>query len=269
MTDLGLTCMIALDEPDGIFPDSLARTLHSLSPKTSVYARSVPGLDAESALMADVDGHQFVVAVMAGQIPEPDLTKALKQSLFWRDARSAISGHKAFAVLTAIENHTVLGLVRAQAIALTTLAAGVAECLPSQGLYWRGADGMVPPTRLLDAQREISRDYWPVDIWIGYSFYREDSDDGLMIGVQSRGAVAYLGFEIEVPPIPIFEDDWKEPLRILFATIAHLIALGQKIRDGQHVQVPGERRTSWRLHTETSSGTPLARLTLIQTAARA
>lgn len=268
MSDLGLTCMIALDDSEGIFPDSLIRALDRLSPKTSVNAYTVPACDADSALLVEVDGHQFVVAVMSGQIPEPDLTQALKQSLFWRDARSAVTDHKAFAVLSAVESQTVLGLVRAQAIALTTLAAGVAECLPSQGLYWRGAEGMVPPQRLLDAQREIARSYWPVDIWIGYSFYREETNDGLMVGVQSRGAVAYLGFEIEVPPIPIFEDDWKEPLRILFATIAHLIALGQKIRDGQQVQVPGERRTSWQLHTNTSSGTPLARLTLVPSQAR-
>ncbi|MEM7671637.1 MAG: hypothetical protein AAF317_21370, partial [Pseudomonadota bacterium] len=230
MSDLGLTCLIALEDWDDLDPDLLVSAIQRLSPRSSATAYRVVADPGEDALMVSVDGHDFAVAVMTGQIPEPDLSDAMTQSVFWRDAASEIARHRAFSVLSAVERQVSLGLTRAQAIALTSLAAGVAECLPSLGLYWRGAEGLVPPSRLLSAQREIAQNYWPVDIWIGYSFYRKGDGNEQLIGVQSRGALDYLGFEVEVPPLRIIDDDWKEPLRILFTTLAHLIALGQKIR---------------------------------------
>ncbi|MEM6933232.1 MAG: hypothetical protein AAF526_06525, partial [Pseudomonadota bacterium] len=188
MSDLGLTCLIALDSWEELDPDLLVRAMERLAPRASTQAHLVDGEPGVSALIISVDGHEFGAAVMLGKIPEPDLSDAMKQSLFWRDASHEVFNHQAFAVISAAERHGSLGLARAQAIALTALAAGVAECLPSLGLYWRGAEGMVPPSRLLTAQHEIAQGYWPVDIWIGYSFFREDHGEDMLVGVQSRGA---------------------------------------------------------------------------------
>jgi hypothetical protein len=66
------------------------------------------------------------------------------------------------------------------------------------------------------------------------------------LGVQTVGASAYLGFELRVPPFPV--KDRKEPLRILYGAAAYLMNFGDVIRDGQQVEVVGERRTSYKLH---------------------
>lgn len=261
MSDLGLICFVALDAWEPVDPHALRQALGYTAPNSTV---TLTPRDDEDAILVSIDRNAFLVASMEGQIPEPEYSQAMQNSLFWPDAAAEMAGHRAFVAIAAVEPEEIHGLIRAQAVALTRLAAAVAEAAPSLGVYWRGAEGAVPPARVLSAPAEIAAGKWPVDIWIGYVFYGQDSGRNPMIGVQTRGAEAYLGFEIEVPPIPVAPGDRKEPLRILFGAVGYLMAQGVQIRNGQQVQVSGERRTTWQLHTSASGGPGLAQLTAVQ-----
>ncbi|MEM0942762.1 MAG: hypothetical protein AAGI70_02330 [Pseudomonadota bacterium] len=263
MSEFGLMCFIALADWEELIPQAVRRALRFTAPGTAVSVREHPAEPGQSALLISIDRQDFLAVVMPGPIPQPDYDQAVQNSLFWPDAAAEMAGHRAFCVITALEAESAHGLVRAQAIALTRIAAAIAEALPSLGLYWRGAEGAVPPSRLLRAPAEITAGKWPADIWIGYVFYGRDTREDPMIGVQTRGAAAYLGFEVEVPPMPVSPDDTKEPLRVLFAAMGYLIAMGANIRDGQHVQVKGEKRTEWRLYQGRGDGPGLAQLTAL------
>lgn len=264
MSEFGLMSFVALDHWEPLDAHSLGRALGAISPTSSFAAVEREAGVGEDALEVEVDGQQFLLIAMPGPLPEPDHRQALQNSLFWPSAASEMARHTAFVVITALDPETAHGLVRAQAVAMTRLAAAVAEEMPSLGLYWRGAEGAVPPGRLLLTPGEFASGKWPADIWIGYVFFGKDTPDDPLIGVQTRGAAAYLGFEVEVPPMPVNPDDRKEPLRILFAAVGHLIAQGHTIRDGQQVQVKGERRTLWQLHRNERGGPGVAQLTLVE-----
>ncbi|MEM7507726.1 MAG: hypothetical protein AAF415_13370 [Pseudomonadota bacterium] len=261
MSDLGLICFVALDDWQPVEAPALRQALSYSAPNSSI---TLTPRDSEDAILVSIDRQEFLVASMQGQIPEPEYSQAMRNSLFWPDAGAEMAQHTAFVAIAAVAPEDAHGLVRAQAVALTRLAAAVAEAAPSLGVYWRGAEGAVPPGRLLSAPSEIAAGKWPVDIWIGYVFYGQDTGQHPMIGVQTRGAEAYLGFEIEVPPITVASGDRKEPLRILFGAVGYLMAQGAQIRNGQQVQVAGERRTTWQLHTATGGGPGLAQLTAVE-----
>lgn len=241
MTELGLVCLIALTEPVDLVPERVRAAIAQVAPRSAV---GVEGRGSD-ALAITLDRHPLVATVLAETMPD-EATEALGRSLFWPDAALALSRHAGFVALAAAEPARGLGLVRAQAVALTRAAAGLAEELPALGIYWHGAGAVVPPERLARAAAQFAQDRWPVDVWFGYRLHGTQLADGTYaLGVRTQGAAAYLGHEIEVPPFP--STDRGACLRILWNAVGYLMAAGDVLRDGQLVEVSGERRTRYRL----------------------
>lgn len=263
MDDLGFTAFVALSQMDDILVGPLRRCFSEVAPSSSLILEPAASRDTEQAFRASVDGHEFVIALFLGRIPREELDFAIKKSIFWPDAKMELETHQAFLTVAASERQARHGLARAQSIALTRLLAALVEVMPASGVYWSGAQTCSPPQRIADAPPQIQRGKWPVDVWIGYQLFRRDDNAGEVIGLQTRGAAAYLGFELEIPPFPVAER--KEPLRILYNAAGYLMSHGDVIRDGQIVEVEGERRTSYQLHLGASGEPGLARLNVLET----
>lgn len=267
MDDLGFTAFVAVADADEILAGPLRRRFAEIAPSSSLILERCAGGDATQAFRITIDGHDFALAVFEGPIPQVELDFAIKKSLFWRDAGLEMRAHKGFVTIAASHRQDRHGLARAQSIALTRLLAALVEVVPAIGVYWRGGETCSPPQRLADAPMQIARGKWPVDVWIGYQLFRKDAavadDAPQVVGMQTRGAVAYLGFELEIPPFQVSE--LKEPLRILYNAAGYLMNYGDVIRDGQIVEVEGERRTSYQLHLGARGEPGLARLSVLET----
>lgn len=263
MGELGLMCMIALDEATELEPILLKNAVQYIAPKSSVLIETGSSGPGEDGLLVTVDRHRFVVAALDGEVPQENVDGALQNNIFWPEGRDEFAGHRGMLAIAALEQETSHGLVRAQAIALTKLAAAMAEIAPSRGVYWRGSETVCAPERLLRAVNDIDQGKWPVDLWIGYIFFGVDRpDEPLWIGCQSRGAFDYLGFEIEVPPF--FVERRSEPIRILLGAVGYLMNFGDVIRSGQLVQVDDERRTQYQLHIGARGKPGLAQLSVVE-----
>lgn len=262
MEDLGLICLIALDELVDILPGPLATAFELTAPRSLLQIENAEACDCEQAFTMNVDGHVFACATYDGPLPEEEYEFAERKSLFWQDAGMQMSSHRAFVALCAAEPETGHGLVRAQAVALTRLAAAICEVLPVQGLYWRSADTLSAPQAIARAAAAIDKGKWPVDIWIGWQMYGDDNDDQPVLGLHTRGAAEFLGFELDIPPFPVI--DKIEPLRILYGAAGYLLARGDVIREGQFVEVVGERRTDFKILPATAGRPRTAQLTVVE-----
>lgn len=263
MDPLGFTCLIALDDVAEVLPSPVRRSFAFISPGSSMSISEVdvvPG--TVQSLRAVVDNQIFGVALFEGPLPAREYAHASTQSIFWKDAGVELEGHKAFIAITAEEQQTSHGLARAQAIALTRLAAAVCEALPARGVFWHGANTLSAPQSVSRAADLIRREKWPVDIWIGWHVYGDDTQEPLMLGLHTRGAEAFLGFELDIPPFAV--TDPKEPLRILHAAAGYLMQFGHVIRDGQMVEVIGERRTDFYLYPARDGRPAIGRLTVLE-----
>lgn len=260
---LGFTCLIALDELVDVLPSPLRHAIAVVAPTSSV---SISEVDAPrgtaQAFRIDIDNQLFGAALFDGAMPAEEYAFAEQKSLFWQDAGIMMQGHGAFLAISADHVETVHGLARAQAVALTRLAAAFCEALPARGVYWRGADTLSAPSSIARAASSIRQGKWPVDVWIGWQMYGDDEADPMVLGLHTRGARDFLGFELEIPPFAV--TDKKEPLRILHAASAYLMNFGDVIRDGQHVEVIGERRTDYTLHMGANGNPEVARLTVLE-----
>ena len=261
LDDLGQTCLIALDAADEIVPSQLIRAMRYVAPTSDVRVEDAVRTDAAQSCVIRVDNHVFACAVFEGQLPKKELTFAIHKSIFWPDAEESTSAHGAFCVISAAEREHRHGLIRAQAVALTRLAASLAEILPSTGVMWEGSLICSSPQRIAAAPAEIAGGKWPVDVWIGYQYTGPKGGDLSVLGLRTRGAARFLGFEIEVPPFGI--SDRLEPVRILYNTVGYLMNYGDVIRDGQLVEVSGERRTQSRIHLGADGEPGVARLTVL------
>ena len=259
--DLGQTCLIALDVAEEIIPSQLIRAMKFVAPRSDVRIEVGVPTDAEASYVIQVDQHVFACAVFDGRLPEEEYAFALRKSIFWPDAAESMASHGAFAIVSAAERQDRHGLIRAQAVALTRLAASLAEILPSSGVLWTGSLICSSPQRIAAAPAEIANGKWPVDVWIGYQYTGPEDGDLSVLGLRTRGAASFLGFEMEVPPFAV--DDRKEPVRILYNAVGYLMNYGDVIRDGQLVEVEGERRTQYQVHLGADGEPGLARLTVL------
>ncbi len=261
--NLGLMCMIALDKPGPLDLFALRRAAQTVAPRAQLTIERRRAPPGDTALVATIDGQSFAIYATPDRIPEAEYQEGCSGNLFWPEAADAMARHRASVAICAVERERVHGLVRAQAVALTRLAAIVAEATPSSGLHWIGTKAMASPDRVMRAVGEIARGLWPVDLWLGYVVFGTEHPGGASeVGVQTLGAADYLGFEIEVPPYPTPER--IQPIRILFGAVGYLMAYGDVIRDGQLVEIAGERRTQYRLHLGGGSGPGLARLEVVE-----
>jgi hypothetical protein len=261
MDKLGFTAFVALDACEELIASTLRRAFAYIAPSSSLIISSSVAGDAEQAFRMSVDGHEFGIALFDGKLPEPEAAFAQKKSVFWADAANEMAEHRAFLAIGAGEHQERHGLARAQSVALTRLIAAIVEVAPALGVYWRGAEVCAPPQRVARAPGLITQGKWPVDMWIGYQLFGQNDPESPMIGLQTRGAAAYLGFELEIPPFEV--EDLKEPLRILYNAAGYLMNYGDVIRNGQLVEVVGERRTTYQLHLGADGEPGLARLTVV------
>lgn len=262
LDDLGQTCLIAMDSTEEIHASQLLRAMSFVAPRSEVSIEDAVQTDAVHSYLIRVDNQLFACAIYDGRLPEEEFAFALRKSIFWPDAAEAMASHHAFCVISGAELQERHGLIRAQAVALTRLAASLAEILPSCGVLWNGSLICSAPQRIAAAPAEIASGKWPVDVWIGYQFTGPVPGDAAVLGVRTRGAAQFLGFEIEVPPFPV--GDRKEPVRILYNAVGYLMNYGNVIRDGQLVEVQGERRTEYRLHLGANGKPGLARLSVLE-----
>ena len=264
---LGFTCLIALDELVDVLPGPVHRAIEMIAPTSSLSIEDVAAPSGTAqAFQLIIDNQLFGAAMFDGPMPAEEYSFAEQKSLFWQDAGIMMEGHRAFLAISADHVETVHGLARAQAIALIRLAAGFCEALPARGVYWRGADTLSAPSSVSRGASAIRQGKWPVDVWIGWQMYGDDLSDPMVLGLHTRGAKDYLGFELDIPPFPV--TDKKEPLRILHAASAYLMNFGDVIRDGQHVEVIGERRTDYKLHMGAEGNPNVARLTVLDSGQR-
>ena len=261
MDELGFMCFIALEEAVDIFPHQVERAFGFMAPRSTLRLTEQAAGDCEQALMAEVDGQPFAVVLIEGQLPEAEVDNAITQSIFWPEAAETFAPHTAYLAIAAVDRLTSHGLARAQAVALTKLAAALAEVTPSLGIYWRGAEACVPPGRVAEAVVEIGAGRWPVDMWLGYVMFGRDDTEHPIVGLQTRGAAAFLGFEVEIEPYAA--DGKLEPVRIVYNAVGYLMNFGDVIRDGQLVEVTGERRTSYRLLMGAKGKPGIARLSVL------
>lgn len=237
--ELGLMCLLALEQPAGLDPAAVQDAISRIAPRSDVAIETRDPGSGAGALAVRIDGHDHAVSDFARQMPVEICTMVRKGGVFWADREQALASHRGFLALSAAEPARGHGLVRAQAVALTRLAAALADILPVQGAVWPAAGSAVPAARLARIPEQIQSGTWPVDLWIGFQLLRAMRSGGNLIGARSRGAAAYFGSEIEVAPMATA--DRAEPLRILMNTAGHLMANGAHLRDGQTMQVRGER----------------------------
>ncbi|MEL6476863.1 MAG: hypothetical protein AAFR17_05990 [Pseudomonadota bacterium] len=259
MVELGLMCLMALEEWRPFDVQVVRQALEDLPQPVSAEITVHPAGEEESALAITVDRQDFVAVVMPGEIPEPDFSQAIEGSVFWPVAREKMTGHSAFMALTANAVEDTPGLVRAQSVAMTRLAAALAETLPVMGVCWRSAEAAVPPGKLRRAVDQIALGNWPVDMWVGYDVHYGTGEKSEQIGAFTRGASDYLGCEVEIAPMPTKPE---VPLRILSATVSQLIDTGMYLRDGQEVVIKGVSHPRWQIAAGKSGRariTPLGR----------
>jgi len=206
-----------------------------------------------------IDRQQFSVAALAGRLPQEVHDAATQSPIGWPGRAEALAAESVFIAAVAAEPVTGHGLARAQAIALTRLAATLAETLPALAMIWEPSGVAASPDRLASLLDLILQERWPVEIWIGYHLLRAGPDQPSFVGARSQGAAIYFGSEIEVVPFPTA--DRSEPLRIALATVSHLMAHGSHVRDGQLIETPGGRRVCGTLHSGRDGGPGAIRLT--------
>ncbi|MEM0922394.1 MAG: hypothetical protein AAGF44_04035 [Pseudomonadota bacterium] len=249
MAELGLMCLMALEDWQPFDEQTLRLALEDLPQPVSARITAHPAGEEESALAITVDRQDFVAVVMHGPIPEPDFSQAIDGSVFWPVAADKMAGHNAFMALTAETTEDTPGLVRAQSVAMTRLAAALCETLPVMGVCWRSAEAAVPPSKLRRAVDQIAQGTWPVDMWIGYDVHYGTGEKSEQIGAFTRGAQDYLGCEVEIAPMPVQPE---VPLRILSSTVSQLIDTGMYLRDGQEVTIKGVSHSRWKIAAGTT-----------------
>ncbi len=246
MRELGLMCMLALARPAPLDLFALRRAVAQVAPRSAVTIERRRAPPGETVLIVAVDGHPFVVHATPERLPERDYAEAVAGNLLWPDAGDAMAHHEASVAVCAAEREHGHGLLRAQAAALTRLAAAVSAAARALGAHWLGTGAMASPERLARAAGEIGRGQWPVDLWLGYRLTGGGRQgERPVIGAATVGARPYFGVEIEIPPYAAGET--IEPIRILFGAAAALMASGEPVRDGLAVRVRGEEGRGFRL----------------------
>lgn len=257
-SELGFTALVPLNGAAGMVPDAIGRAFAASSPRASLAIDERASGDSRQALDILTDGQRIVCALFDGPAPEPDISRAAKQSVFWRAAAQEIAGHAAFLALAAVGRPAGRRAARRQAAALTRMLAALCKAMPACAVLWRDADTLSPPGRLIRAARELDSNRWPIDVWIGCRVLGDDAAAPSVVSLSSRGVAAFLGFEIEVPPWPAEQKD--KPLRILYGAAGALLSRADAAIEGLVVEVRGERPAEYRIEIGRAGDPRRARL---------
>lgn len=238
-SDLGLMCLLPLEQPAKLDAAAALEALSSIAPHSDIAVAARDQGHGLEGLAVRIDDQDYAVSAFARKMPNEICSMVQTGGAFWAERNQALDRHCAFLAISAAEPARGHGLVRAQAVALTRLAAALAGMFPALGIVWPAAGSAVGAERLARAPEQIQTGIWPADIWIGFRLFGIKRGNGELIGARSQGAAAYFGSEVEV--VPYVTNDQAEPLRILMNTVGHLMAHGPHLRDGQPMQVRGER----------------------------
>lgn len=258
MTEFGLMCVVALERMAYLDAVRTGRAIHALAPQQSIQVYDREHGPEESGVLVKLDGHEFALMSVDSRLPEPEFAAALAPNVFWPDSAAAMALHEAFVIITATEPAPDPGSARAQAVALTRLAGVLCEILPVLGFYWQGAAAAAPPQRVRQALGDLNQNKWPADLWIGYEFRGRDSEGGLFTGVRSKGALPYIGVELDIPPRHV--RDTAEILRYLYRALSDLLTRGRKIRDGEAVRMVDPREAWHQVRYISHGEVPIAAL---------
>lgn len=136
--------------------------------------------------LGDDEGFLALVPV---PIPWADLEGPIATAWYWPEARQALEGHKAHAVvaLKGTEDARV-----ARTLMLTRLAAAVTASAKAAGIYWGPV--VHSPTDFVKAAKQMDDETLPVHLWVNFQVYRDDTGKGLV----TTGLEAFGLSEIEV-----------------------------------------------------------------------
>jgi len=246
MNGFGLMCLITLSEPARLDARAVRQALGETAPRSDVAVETRVAEDGERGLVISIDRQDYAAVVLEGRLPQQVHDAALRAPVGWPGRSEALAGERAVIALAAEEPARGHGLARAQAVALTRLAAALAATLPARALVWLPTGVAVSTGRFARLPAEIQRERWPVEIWIGFRLLGTMAEGGERIGALSHGAARYFDREIEVVPFPT--QDRSEPLRLALATAAHLMTHGSHLRDGQTLQAKNTRPARCSLH---------------------
>jgi len=245
-SDPGLICLIALERPVELDPRAMLDALEKTAPLSDVMVTARDPGGGGSGLAVRIDGRDYAAVAFGAQMPDDICAMALAGGTFWPDRHEAIASHGGFVALAADEPAKGHGLVRAQAVALTRMAAAVAGYAPALGVIWPAAGIAFPAARLGKAIDKIQHGAWPVDLWIGFELIATGMGAARRTGARSRGARIFFGAEIEIKPQP--DTGPAEPLRMALNLAAHLMVHGPHLREGQTMQLGGGRPMRIALH---------------------
>jgi hypothetical protein len=249
VSGLGLMCMIGLGAPARLDAPAVHDALRESAPDSNITVTPRIADDGDGGLAVTIDRQDFAAVSLPGQMPTPVCEAALRGGIFWNDRRQMIETHRGFIAISAAEPALGHGLTRAQAAALTRLAAALARTTPALGLCWPSAGTAVSPERLAQSLEQIHGGVWPVDMWIGYRMLVSDPTGDSLIGARTHGAVAYFGAEVELARFAAA--DPSEPLHILLNIVGYLMGHGAHLGDGQPIQVqPNQGRAGRRFRVQ-------------------
>lgn len=240
--ELGRIAIVALERMAFLDAVKLGQAMRGLAPQQKVDVQDRGHEPDQSGLLAHVDDHGFALVATEGRLPQPEFAEALAPSPYWPEAERVMKRHRAFVVIAATRPAATPAEARAQAVGLTRLAGAMTEILPVLGVYWQDASAAVPPQRVRQALGDLNQNKWPADLWIGYQYRARDADGGLFTGIRSKGALPYLGCELDIPPRHV--RDQTEIMNYLYRALADLLTRGRKIRDGEAVRM-NDPREAW------------------------
>jgi len=255
--DFGLACILALEAPVAIGPAPLARAVRRVAPRARVAIERRDADPGESAAVGVIDYNRFGLLATEGMLAESEIDHARSSLALWPGGEDALEDYPALAAIVALDRETDPVAIGAQASALTRLAAAFTMIAPIRGVYWHEAGVLCPADRLTRAVNELGRGGWPVDLWVGHRLF-EAEPPRAGVGVRSRGAESFLGFEVEIPPVSV--RDRADPARRLYAALTALSEPGNSVAHGQRMSLPGMPGFDYAVSFDGSEPPAVARL---------
>ena len=215
-----ILAMIALD--DGALPP--------LEPVLQCLRQALPDAPAATAIESRADlcsfrigDEQGAYALMPTPIPWRELEQPCAEAWYWPQAAETMRRHRRHVVVTLAGGRSDMAT---RCLLLTQVTAALAANSHCTGIYW-GAGALVNSAPDFIAQsRDMSREYLPLSLWIGFRTRQRDDDT---IDMYTVGMKVFGHHEIEV------QGSRAEPKRILntvFSAAHYLIDNGPVFSDG-------------------------------------
>ncbi len=241
--------MIALERPVSLVPGKIVAETQRRFPQIS------KGLEAVVAPASALDGDTVgqillkwgdnivVVATIDAPFPELPVADGTWEAAFyntWPAARKALKKHKAHIIVSALGGPADFAGCLEAARKTTFVAAVTAGIAPTVGVLWNTGETATPPERFQAAANGLAQGQWPLDVWVGMSFFQGVPNDGRpTLGMCTKGLMEFVGREIEFRPCHIPQQTIAE--RVLGAA-SYLLSQGLVLNDGDTLGVSESER---------------------------